>query len=171
MVTIRKASEKDIAVIQEIVQQTWPVTYGEILSQDQISYMLKLMYSSEKLTSQLNNGHDFYIAEENGEYFGFAGIELHYNAHNMLRLHKIYVLPSAQGKSVGLSLIKKIVDVGLAENQENINLNVNRYNKAKTFYEKLGFEVVKEENIDIGNGYLMEDFVMEVKMENLKVEI
>ena len=43
-------------------------------------------------------------------------------------------------------------------------LNVNRYNKATDFYIKLGFEISYEEDIDIGNGFLMEDYVMKKRL-------
>ena len=43
-------------------------------------------------------------------------------------------------------------------------LQVNRYNKSKTFYEKLGFTEVAFINLDIGNGYFMNDYVMEKKL-------
>jgi len=46
----------------------------------------------------------------------------------------------------------------------SLQLNVNRNNNAKVFYEKIGFAVIKEEDIDIGNGYLMNDYVMEKKV-------
>ena len=42
-----------------------------------------------------------------------------------------------------------------------LTLNVNRFNKAIDFYLKNGFKIIKEENIEIGNGFLMEDYVME----------
>jgi ribosomal protein S18 acetylase RimI-like enzyme len=42
-----------------------------------------------------------------------------------------------------------------------LQLNVNRNNPAKIFYEKLGFAVLNEEDIDIGNGYFMNDYVMQ----------
>lgn len=161
---IRHATENDIAKIQHVVQLTWPVTYGEILSSEQIAYMLEKMYSSDKLLSQLKEGHIFLLAEDESGILGFAGIELHYLGRETTRLHKIYVLPSAQGKKVGISLVKEIVDISKAENQTIINLNVNRYNKARNFYEKLGFEVIRDEDIDIGNGFLMEDHVMELKL-------
>ena len=50
----------------------------------------------------------------------------------------------------------------IENHQKAIFLNVNKYNKARFFYEKLGFTIVKDEVIEIGNGYVMDDFVMEV---------
>jgi hypothetical protein len=39
-------------------------------------------------------------------------------------------------------------------------LNVNRFNKAVSF-EKLGFEIVGKEDIELDHGYLMEDYKLE----------
>jgi ribosomal protein S18 acetylase RimI-like enzyme len=72
------------------------------------------------------------------------------------------VLPSEQGKGLGKLLIDKAIEIAIAQNQKAIFLNVNKYNKARFFYEKLGFTIVKDEVIDIGNGYVMDDYVMEV---------
>jgi ribosomal protein S18 acetylase RimI-like enzyme len=58
-------------------------------------------------------------------------------------------------------MIDEIVKIAKSNNQKGVFLNVNKYNKAKFFYEKLGFVISKEEVIDIGNGYVMDDYVME----------
>ena len=42
-----------------------------------------------------------------------------------------------------------------------MELNVNRFNPAKRFYERHGFQVVRDEVIAIGNGYVMDDHVMQ----------
>ena len=76
----------------------------------------------------------------------------------------ITVLPETQGKGVGKLLFEKVKEEALKEKQQVIYLNVNKYNKAQQFYAKLGFKTVKEEVIDIGLGYVMDDYVMEVKI-------
>jgi ribosomal protein S18 acetylase RimI-like enzyme len=70
------------------------------------------------------------------------------------------MLPQAQGKGIGRQLLTVIENAALQNNNDTILVNVNRYNTAVTFYEKTGFVKVREEDIAIGNGYLMEDFVM-----------
>ena len=66
------------------------------------------------------------------------------------------------------SYLTKKLNLGLAieatieNNQKAIFLNVNKYNNAIHFYMKQGFTKVKDEVIDIGNGYVMDDYVMEV---------
>lgn len=162
---IRKATIQDIPLIRRISNETWPVTYGEILSQEQIAYMLDMMYSETALHQQLSHpDQEFFIAEENGTAYGFMGIQWNYPATGTTKLHKIYVLPSAQGKQVGKRLIQYIIGLLDSKNQSIIALNVNRNNKARSFYEHLGFTITGEEDIDIGNGYLMEDYIMECRI-------
>lgn len=152
----------EIIRIQKIAYATWPDTFKNILKSEQIEYMLKWMYNIDTLINQSNNGHLFYIAELNGVDLGFIGIEPNHNENQTVKIHKIYVLPTAQNKGVGKKLINYVIDkMHKEQNQKTFILNVNRYNKATEFYKYLGFNIVKEENISIGNGYLMEDFVMQ----------
>ena len=72
------------------------------------------------------------------------------------------MLPETQGKGFGKFMIDEIIRIAKSNDQKGIFLNVNKYNKAKFFYEKAGFIVSKEEVIDIGNGYVMDDYVMEL---------
>jgi ribosomal protein S18 acetylase RimI-like enzyme len=72
------------------------------------------------------------------------------------------VLPETQGTGVGKLLFNLVVEKAKESNQKAVFLNVNKYNKAKDFYIKLGFTITKEEVIDIGNNYIMDDFVMEI---------
>src|SRR5690606_26293618 len=145
-----------------IAQQTWPDTFGKILSPAQIEYMLNWMYSLETLEQQAKEGYQFFLAEEGAEKLGFAGIEVN-NEPGKTKIHKIYILPSAQGRGVGKKLIQAIKEIALANNQTSLLLNVNKYNAgAIAFYEYLGFVNIKSEIIAIGNGYVMDDFVFEL---------
>lgn len=165
MIKISEAKINDIKLIQNIVQITWPITYGEILSKEQLSYMLDLFYSTEALTEQYNKKEQlFYMIYEDETNIGFIGIEHHYKGKTITKIHKIYLLPETQGKGIGKKVIDEIGILALKNNSKTLLLNVNRFNAALGFYKKIGFEVVDEVNIEIGNGYLMEDYVMEKKL-------
>jgi diamine N-acetyltransferase len=69
-------------------------------------------------------------------------------------------MPDNQGKGVGKAFVNAIADIARRNNNDKLLLNVNRYNKAILFYEAIGFTKLREEDIDIGNGYLMEDYIM-----------
>ncbi len=164
--SIRRATLNDIEAIQKVAKETWPITFESILSPVQIDYMLNWMYNSEILgkTIQLEN-NVFWLYEIENKVVAFTGIEHNYQSEAITRIHKIYVSPEAQGQKIGLQLINFIAQEAIKHNSSRLNLNVNRYNNAVKFYEHIGFQIIDEENIDIGNGFLMEDFVMEKVIE------
>jgi GNAT superfamily N-acetyltransferase len=157
-----KASEKDIPLIQELTNIIWPQTYEEILSQDQIDYMLGMMYSTESLADQMKKGIDFILTKDDETYDAFAAYEQ--MNPTVYKLHKIYALPNQQGKGIGKFIINYIIDEIKPKGATALQLDVNRQNKARGFYEKLGFKVIAEKDTDIGNGYLMTDYVMEMNL-------
>ncbi|HKO76919.1 MAG TPA: GNAT family N-acetyltransferase [Flavobacterium sp.] len=162
MITINEASIVDFVTIQNIAHQTWPIAYGEILSKAQLDYMLDAFYNEEALKDSVaNKGHHFILANEGEDTLGFASYEHHYNQKQQTKIHKIYILPKTQGKGIGKKLIDFIEKVAKENDSNALSLNVNRFNKALHFYQKLGFEIVEEVNIELDHGYLMEDYVLE----------
>lgn len=159
---IRKAVFEDYDIIYKIAFTTWQATYGSILSEDQFDYMINLMYSQQAIKEQMTTkGHKFYLVEdETGTPFGFCSYEID-NQPGKTKIHKLYVLPQTHGKGVGRAFVE-LVENAARENENNaIILNVNRYNPAFEFYLRVGFLNRGEDNVDIGNGYFMEDYLME----------
>lgn len=154
-----QATTKDIHIIQELINQIWPATYGSILTQEQQDYMVAMMYNTEELTKQLTSDHTFLLIWDGERAIGFAGYSPKEDA-GIYKLNKIYLHPDYQGKGAGKFLINIVMDEVKATGAQVLELNVNRYNKARYFYEKIGFEVFEEKDINIGNGYWMNDFVM-----------
>ena len=159
MNTIRPATVADIPFIRQIAADTWPVAYGSILSKEQLDYMLEEMYSTKSLEAQMKEGHHFYLALLNDEPVGFAAFSK--IEGSIYKLQKLYVLPTIQKTGMGLELLKTIESTALKTGCKRLQLNVNRNNNAKSFYERNNFEVIREEDIDIGSGYFMNDFIME----------
>ncbi len=160
MIEIKKIYESEIENIQFIAKNTWHTTYGHILSNDQSAYMLEMMYSKSSLTNQIKK-HVFIGAYENDSIVGFVSFEPNFDDTELTKIHKIYILPNQQGKGIGNILINETEKISRENNGKGLILNVNRNNKAKDFYIKNGFEILKTEDIEIGNGYLMEDYVLQ----------
>ena len=165
MIEIRKATQQDIFLISDLAKKTWPSAYLEIIGQAQIDYMLDKMYSEVELSNQMEEGHVFLIAEQNGQAIGFAGFSLITPNMQTYKLHKLYVLPEMQGSGLGKKLIDEIIRMISVEQGRSIILNVNKGNKAKFFYEKLGFLIIEDVKLDIGSGFFMDDYVMELELE------
>jgi len=100
----------------------------------------------------------------NDEAVGFASFEHNVNHSGKTKIHKIYILSSQQGKGTGKALVDYIEQQALPFGDKALFLNVNKYNSAIQFYQKIGFEITKEEVIDIGNGFVMDDYVMEKQL-------
>ena len=165
MVHLRLLAKEELLLIQGIAQATWPSTFAGLLSEAQIAYMLNWMYALPMLESQVEQGHNFLVAEEQGDAIGFAGFELNHMEGPKAKLHKLYLLPSSQGKGVGKALLLEVAKRAREAGQKSLVLNVNKYNeKAINFYRALGFVTIRQEVNDIGQGYVMDDDVMELTL-------
>jgi ribosomal protein S18 acetylase RimI-like enzyme len=109
----------------------------------------------------MKGGQQFIIAKDETGHLGYASYEINSKKIGLTKIHKIYVLPNAQGKGVGNMLINKITAIALQNKNQTLALNVYRKNPAIEFYQKLGFSIVKEVDIDVGNGFTMNDYEME----------
>lgn len=165
MFNIVATTTKDIPTIQEISSIVWPVTFSSILSQEQIVYMMDMMYSTESLTRQMEEDQHNYvlIKDEENNYLGYLSYQLNID-NTYTKIHKIYVLPDLQRKGVGRALVGYAADMAKAQGNKILTLNVNRYNKALGFYEHLGFSIAETVDINIGNGFLMEDYVLSMSL-------
>jgi len=176
MILVKKVNTESIPQIQELAEITWAVAYAAILPPAQMTYMLGLFYSTEALRNQMEDGHQFILAMENDDTLGFASYSPKAvdagniadaatdATKNIYRLHKIYIDPAQQGRGIGKLLLDFIIADIKPLGATDLELNVNRFNKALEFYRKTGFVISREEDIDIGNGYFMNDYVMNLPL-------
>jgi ribosomal protein S18 acetylase RimI-like enzyme len=165
MVHLRLLAKEELLLIQRIAHQTWPSTFAGLLSKAQIDYMLNWMYDLKMLESQVEKGHNFFVAEEQGDAIGFASFEVNHLEGPKAKLHKLYLLPSSQGKGVGKALLLEVAKRAREAGQKSLVLNVNKDNKkAIDFYLAMGFVTIRQEINDIGSGYVMDDNVMELSL-------
>ena len=163
MLSVNKATTSDIPLIRQLTFAIWPQTYSAVISKAQIDYMLEQMYNPATLQKQMEEeGCTFIIVYDDKEPVAFAS----YNETepHLWKLNKIYILPSQQGKGTGKFILNYIVDEIKTKQAKALQLQVNRQNKAKDFYERIGFKIIKTADFDIGNGYFMNDYVMELTL-------
>ncbi len=162
--TFKRCSKVDLKEVNRLAWIIWPSAFKDILTMEQIDYMLKWMYDMDKLNQQFEKGHVFFLAKQLHENVGFVGVEPNFPAEGKLRIHKIYLNPAHQGKRIGKWMMEQTEQFAKELNLKFLHLNVNRFNNAVTFYEKGGFKTIETEDIDIGNGFFMNDFVMEKRL-------
>ncbi len=151
-----------LPIVIELTKKIWPVAYGTILSKAQLDFMIQKFYNETALQELMQKGHVFYLAQDEKEnYVGFVSYEIN-SVPDKTKIHKIYVLPETQGTGLGRQFFELVKEQAKENNQNAIFLNVNKYNNALHFYTKLGFSIVNDEVIDIGEGYVMDDYIMEL---------
>jgi GNAT superfamily N-acetyltransferase len=157
-VEINRATEKDISLISELAKKIWNDHYIDIISQQQIDFMLEKMYSISSITDQLNElNHHYYIIYLANTPIGFLSISS--LDKEIFSLNKFYILSGKQKIGIGTIVFNKIIQKLI--NPKTIFLTVNRANyKSINFYFKNGFIIKKVEDFNIGEGYFMNDFVM-----------
>ena len=167
MIDIYSATISDIPAIQAVASRAWAHTFKDILSDSQIAYMMQLMYSDESLRKQMEEeNHRYYLAKKQGNVVGYMSIEHNCKNTAKTKIHKVYLLPEEQHKGIGKLLFSVAEEKAKAANDTAIFLNVNKDNAgAIAFYRKTGYTQIREEIIDIGNGFVMDDFVFEKMIE------
>jgi ribosomal protein S18 acetylase RimI-like enzyme len=165
MIDIKRATLRDIPLIHRIAAEVWPVTYSHLMSEEQLDYMFDMMYSPVSLEQQMTvKGHNYFILFDNDIPQGY--ISVHIVDDTILYLEKIYVLPTAQGKGFGAMLLDRAEKFAALHSLNSIRLNVNRVNKSRFFYERQGFKIISQRDVHIGQGYYMNDYIMEKELLN-----
>ena len=159
-ISIRSINDSELHVITRLSAEIWPIVYKSIISEEQISYMLKRMYSHEVLEQNLSEGHHFLIATIDNQDVGYAGFQPHYPRLDFAKLHKLYVLPALHKTGVGSALFEQTIKKCKMAHCNHLVLQVNKTNPAFHFYQKKGMYIEEEAIIDIGNGFVMDDYIM-----------
>jgi RimJ/RimL family protein N-acetyltransferase len=162
---------QDIATLGALAGRIWNAHYRSIIAQAQIDFMLPRSYSAEALQEQQASGQRFLLAEMDGEMIGFLSFSDLAKIENLILrgkdsveggifLHKFYLASECQGKGIGkkmfAELLRRVPEI------QKIRLQVHRRNvNSWNFYKKIGFKIVCEADFDIGDGFQMNDYVME----------
>ena len=151
------ASAKDVDTINRLAILIWNQYYIDIISQNQINYMLDLMYSPKNLSEKIiNKNEDFYLIQKQNNYIGFLSVQN--KKENSWFLNKFYINQDFASNGFGSNILNELKEM---LSIEKLRLTVNRQNfKSINFYFKNGFKIDHVEDFDIGNGYVMNDFVM-----------
>jgi GNAT superfamily N-acetyltransferase len=162
-ITIRNGDTSDILVIMDLAEKIWWPVYSPIITKEQIRYMLDTIYSKATLKSVIESEEQkFLLLFENQNPHGFASFGVRKEDPNIHKLHKLYVLPQDHGKGYGKKLIQEVIGQVKTKGMHVLDLNVNRFNPARSFYEKLGFRIIREEDIPVGE-FWMNDYVMRLE--------
>lgn len=163
---IRRASTDDIPAIRAMASVVFPETYREILSPEQLEYMMDMMYSEQSLMRQMTVENNIVHICEGKGYVSFRYEGVTEEGTSLYHLEKLYVMPKAQGSGLGKEMFDCVVKFvrELSPEGSRIELNVNRNNRAISFYEHIGMKKVRQGDFPIGNGFYMNDYIMSIDL-------
>ena len=160
-VRIVRATEADLPALAELAGVIWRAHYPGIIPLAQIEYMLAWMYSLATLSDEFRTQHICFEQLFTDERFvGFAAYGPTADP-GVMKLHKLYLLPQYHGKGVGASALKEVEGIARGAGAARLVLNVNKHNaKAIRSYQRSGWSVAEAVCVDIGAGFVMDDYVM-----------
>ena len=165
-ITICSACEKELPIVAELAAKIWPDAYRAILSEGQIRYMLKMMYDLPVLQQEYAAGTRFDLIFDGGEPIGFTSYgPCPEHPHFCAKLHKLYLDSAYHDRGIGTLALRHVIEEARSREYKVLHLNVNKNNKAAIrAYERNGFSMAKEVTTDIGDGFVMDDYVMEIRL-------
>jgi ribosomal protein S18 acetylase RimI-like enzyme len=160
-IEIRSATRDELSVVQRLAHVIWHAHYPGIITEEQIDYMLSRGYSIAALAEFLGApGRGLELALADGEPAGFAAWYVTDDPKEA-KLDKLYVWQSQQRRGLGRKLLGRVADLARAADATTLVLNVNKNNaQAIHAYERYGFAIREAIVVDIGNGFVMDDYVM-----------
>ncbi len=156
-------SNADYKIIADLAKTIWTNHYTPIIGEQQVAYMLDKFQSTKAVKDQIEKGHRYYLLEHEGISVGYFSFNMD---QDFLFLSKLYVLKSVRGNGIGRAALLFIEAQVKSLQLKKIRLTVNKYNtNSIKAYGKMGFINIEEVVMDIGNGYVMDDYVLEKIIE------
>jgi ribosomal protein S18 acetylase RimI-like enzyme len=157
---VRRLMPQDIDAVSALARAVWQTTYPPLISQAQIDAMLADRYSAARIAQQCDvHGHAWWVAQHDQRLVGFVHALLE---STDCKLDKLYVHPDCQHQGIGAALMRAIENWARSHAAERLWLQVNRGNtQAVAAYRKYGFQIVESRVFDIGQGFVMDDHIME----------
>lgn len=157
MVEIKRISDAQAQHIQELADSIWRQHYTPIIGVEQINYMLDKFQSRQAICSQMAEGIDYYLVTYQGHSAGYMALK---PTMNSLFISKFYLDIGYRGRGIARHMLKRVNQIALSKKLSALELTVNKFNPAYQIYLKLGFENVESLQMDIGNGFIMDDYRM-----------
>jgi RimJ/RimL family protein N-acetyltransferase len=162
LVTVQSINE--INELANIACTIWNEFFPSLIGQNQVDYMIKKFQSDDAIGAQIADGYQYFLITEEHNVIGYIGIVSIPNTKTM-QISKFYILKDWRGKGYAREIIIKISSLAMSVDCNKLYLTVNKYNSSSiAAYQKLGFITIGELVMDIGNGFVMDDFEMEKKI-------
>ncbi|MEA4854276.1 MAG: GNAT family N-acetyltransferase [Christensenella sp.] len=156
------STEREYLLTADLAHQIWREHYSAFIGADQIEYMLEKFQSVNALKAAVAaDGYEYYLIKKTGVPIGYAGIKTNHPAGKLF-LSKFYILKDYRGRGFAKDVIAELIDMASRLRLKSIWLTVSKNNEsAMTAYRRLGFTQTDSICMDIGGGFVMDDYIFE----------
>jgi len=153
-------------IVADLASVIWNQHFVPIIGQDQVNYMLENFQNFDAISNQIEDGFKYYLLESKNNYVGYLGL-VPDTIKNKMMISKFYILKEQRGAGHGKYLLDFVKKEAEKRNFKTVWLTVNRFNyDAINWYKRNGFAIISEKKADIGGGFFMDDYIMELKIKN-----
>ena len=156
---MKQVSDAEIELLAATANEIWHEFFPGIITEHQIDYMVEKFQSPHAIREQITEGYQYYLAYADDTLIGYTGI---HPEEELLFLSKLYLKKQFRGKGYGREMLAFVIEKARERKKSGIYLTVNRFNAHSiAVYDAAGFQTVRKQVSDIGNGYVMDDYVMQ----------
>jgi len=154
------SSAAQVAEVARMAHEVWNEHYVPLIGQAQVDYMVAKFQTAEAMHSQIASGYEYFQIHQSGQSVGYAAIR-HDAADARLLVSKLYVLSASRRSGAGRQTLVLMERMARERGATHLWLTVNKANPSVRAYERLGFDIVDAMVVDIGGGYVVDDYKME----------
>lgn len=159
--TIEVSTPSEIAAVAKLAHDIWHEHYPSIISIAQIEYMLERFQSPAAIASLIAEGYRYFLIERDKVFVGYIALHAGADSPDRMLLSKFYIRHDCRGQGLGVMALNFAEAECRRAGCRTLWLTVNKANPTLAWYERHGFTKNKEVVVEIGEGYLMDDFIME----------
>lgn len=161
---LKVETDEELHEVADLAAEIWHECFPGIISMEQIEYMIEKFQSYRAMAEQISSqGYNYLAVRENGKLCGYIGVKP--EDDERFFLSKLYLRADKRGKGIASAILNRVFDEARRYGKSTVYLTVNRHNDhAVAVYKKTGFEIIRQAVADIGNGFVMDDYIMEYKL-------
>ncbi len=160
---IEASKREDFDLIERLAHEIWHEHYPDIIGLAQVEYMLRKFQTSAYMQNQGKEAFVYFLIYRDSTPAGYLSYQVQ---KDQLFLSKIYLLSKFRGQKIGKESLTFVEENAKAHQVSKIRLTVNKENLiAVKAYESTGFLNYGEAITDIGEGFVMDDYLMEKKLK------
>jgi diamine N-acetyltransferase len=156
-------TEADIAAVAALAREIWDEYYVPLIGRAQVDYMVSKFQSASAVQTQIGDGYEYFLVQRDGRNIGYYAVLEEHEQHALF-LSKFYLQRAQRGSGTGRACMEFIEHLAHQRGLGLLWLTVNKGNPSVNAYKRMGFRIAADLVMDIGAGFVMDDYRMEKRL-------